>query len=485
MKGGGGRCSSVIVMLACSLGAPSCLPHHVEDNPKARVKFPRPKVATEPSGPASASATTGSKQAPQLATQRAFWAEFQDPALNSLVDAALRNNFDLKGAFARIEQARAISKQVAAARWPTMGLAGAAVIGRNINPAVGAIDTISLGVSLPVGYELDLFARYRAAADASEFEAKATRMDWATLRLTLASEVVDAWYSWVLARERLALSAEQAKINKDYLGLLQSRVERGLAPQVDAYQQQVLYWQSKGQVESVRMEQELAQQQLHALVVQWPDGGWEKLAERAPKHLPWPSKLSSISISGERLAVRPDVRAARLRVQAADFSVGSAVAQYFPALSFSVLPGYNWLRVQSDAGTREVSGFTISAGAQLSWPLFDGFARQGLVEQNEALVQERLEQLNHVTLMALVETRSALIQEQGVRAVLEARQKELEAARAALSDSLQRYKLGVTDFVPVLLALRSEQSSAVELLSIHRQLVAHRSQLHRALAGEI
>ena len=65
--------------------------------------FVKPETATQPefSGAAEAGATQG-----QLLER--WWSNFSDPTLNTLVADAIRSNVDLRGAIARVNQARAI-----------------------------------------------------------------------------------------------------------------------------------------------------------------------------------------------------------------------------------------------------------------------------------------------------------------------------------------------------------------------------------------
>src|ERR1700722_5307574 len=53
-----------------------------------------------------------------------WWRGFNDPELNSLIDRALANNLDLRGAESRLRQARAQRGVVGSALWPEINLDG-------------------------------------------------------------------------------------------------------------------------------------------------------------------------------------------------------------------------------------------------------------------------------------------------------------------------------------------------------------------------
>ncbi|QQR90808.1 MAG: TolC family protein [Myxococcales bacterium] len=480
------KLSLISACLGISLLSTSCLPHGVDDKAESRIKLASKRFdSTNPSSASSLELEQDDKHIKSLKPFRKFWLRFNDPSLSALIEHAMQQNFDLRAGLARIENARGLSTQINAARYPTLSAAGTATYGRSLNPAIGSVTVMNANGSLPIRYEADLFARYRATGNAAEFEVQASILDWLSMRIMLAADITESWYNYVLARDSVELIEDQIEANTEYLGLLEARVDKGLAPEVDVNQQKQLLWASNKNREAAVLERDLALQQLQLLVVTFPNNSAKTFLTHAQQKLPVVPVEEQIQISGAQLQDRPDVKAARLRVTAADYSVGSRIAEYYPSLTFNIVPGYSWLRVESDSGNREIQGFTFNAGAELSLPIFDGFLRSGQVKQNEAVLSERIEELNQKTLAALIETRSALLSEQGYRRIVDAADNELLAAQAVLRDAKKRYELGVTDFVPVLLALQSDQSKSLEVLRAKRQLISARIDLYRALGGDI
>jgi outer membrane protein TolC len=58
-----------------------------------------------------------------------------------------------------------------------------------------------------------------------------------------------------------------------------------------------------------------------------------------------------------------------------------------------------------------------------------------------------------------------------------------QIANDTLESARDRYRAGLSDFLPVLTALQAEQAAQLDLLTARRQLVAQRIALHRALGG--
>lgn len=476
---------TIALALVCTLLSEGCLPRSVQEHPRSQVHLHSRSLKREQRGLDLDIKQGSAKNDPKVAGHRKFWLNFSDSALHQLIRKALEENFQLRLMLARIEQAKAVRTQITAARYPTLSAAGNASFARTLNPVIGSTDVYNLNGSLPIRYEADLFARYRAASNAADFETQATRMDWLSARIVLAADVCEAWYDYVLAKNSVELVEEQIAANESYLQLLKERLSNGLAPEVDVSQQQQLLWASKKSLESVKLERDLAVQQLQLLVVSFPGKEPDQFLEQAKSEMPAPKAVEQLAVSGAIVSNRPDIQALRLRVTAADYRVGSAVAEYFPSLTFTVAPGYSWLRVESSAGNREIQGFTVSAGADLNVPIFDGFLRQGQVSESKSVLSQAIDELNQRTLSALVEIKNALVQQHAYARIYHAADQEFAATSAVLRDAKQRYQLGVTDFVPVLLASQNEQSKALEVLRAQRQSISARIALHRALSGDV
>jgi outer membrane protein TolC len=122
-------------------------------------------------------------------------------------------------------------------------------------------------------------------------------------------------------------------------------------------------------------------------------------------------------------------------------------------------------------------------GANLLAPLFDGGLRKAEVDRSSAVVDELAAAYGQVLLGAMLEVESALVLEKGQLDHIAALEHQVETNRATLAETRNRYREGVTDFLPVLSALQFLQLSEQNLLSARRQLLSYRIQLCRALGG--
>ena len=92
-------------------------------------------------------------------------------------------------------------------------------------------------------------------------------------------------------------------------------------------------------------------------------------------------------------------------------------------------------------------------------PIFDGGRRSAEVDRTRAVVEERVHAFAQVTLQALKEVDDALALEARQVEHLKVLQRSVEQARETLSEARSRYASGLTDYLPVLSAVKTLQAS--------------------------
>ncbi len=411
-----------------------------------------------------------------------WWLQYDDVTLHALVDRALRNNYTLRQRFAAIQQAAALRRQASGLRWPTVN--GLATLSRSRSVGFfGANTSDRLDASLPISYEVDLFARRAGDARAARDEVRASELDMEAAAISLSAEVAEAWYDVVDARAELVTLTQQRETNETYLELTQLRFQQGLASAVDVHQQRQQTAASRARLELTTGTLAVAGQQL-ALLLGEPPGSVD-VASLGPEMVAMPElgATPDPGVPGTLVQNRPDVLAARRRVEAADRRIGGLVSARLPTLTVQFSPGWQWFRTDADLTQNTARGFTYTAGATLNVPVFDGMVAAGRVDQQRGVLQQQLEQLGDLVLRALVEVEGALVLERQQRRNLELVRTQLAIAGDTLAASRDRYRAGLSDFLPVLTAIQAQQNTEVQLLDANRGLVSQRIQLHRALGG--
>ena len=311
-----------------------------------------------------------------------WWTAFSDEDLDSLVDRALRYNFSLRVAWDRLDQAMAVAARSGASLKPSLeGSAGASrTVARS--PVTGRDYTTSYSLGLLAAYEVDLWGRVRAGRDAALLDALATNEDLHAAAMTLSAEVTGTWYTLVEQRGHLRLLDEQIETNEKYLDIVTLKFRRGQVSATDVLQQRQLVESARGERILVESRAEVLEHQLAVLLGQAPGSVLITVRGELPELPPLPHA----GVPAQWIRRRPDVRAAELRVQAADRRVAAAVADRFPRLSLSVRAETSAERIH-DLFDNWLAGLAANVVA----PLFDGGLRRAEIERTRAAVSEQLD----------------------------------------------------------------------------------------------
>jgi len=409
-----------------------------------------------------------------------WWEDFNDRHLDELIGRVLSGNLDLKRSWARLDQAQAVAREASSAWWPQITAeGGASKILTNIPvtpPGEGTTPQRSTSHSLGVGasYEVDLWGRIASLDEAADYDMKATRMDLEAMAMSLTAQVTEVWFSLIEQMSQRNVLQSQLKTNEIYLELVELRFSMGLASSLDVYQQRQQVAALMARMPLIESHIRVLTHQINILLGKTPVSDIGPI----PAFLPelWPQPTTGIPAA--LLTRRPDVRAAQMRVLAADERVGTALADRFPALRLSASTGYS-----ADSLSSLFDNWIWNIAGSLSATVWDGHRKNREVDRTKGVVDEQLAFYGKTVLTALGEVEDALIQEEKQQIYVEKLGIRTALAKTTLSVAREQYLNGLSDYLPVLMALQTHQETESNLLTAKRQLISYRIQLCRALGG--
>ncbi len=455
--------ASLAAAIALTVGA--CTVHAVREDPTPTVALPD-GYSTAPSG------------GPRVDR---WWESFGDPELTRVVGLVLNQNLDLRRAWARLKMMEAVAKMSGAASLPQVDASAGMGVTYQRTPSMQrfyykddtqTIETYSLSVG--VAYEVDLWGKVRATQRAAALDRDVSRLDAEAMAVTLAAQTAETWFTWAEARAQRALLETQIELNETTEELLEMRLQRGLSTLVAVYQQRQQRAAIEAQVPLVEARAATAAHQLAVLAGRPP----AEVVATPPEALPTLPPIPDVGVPLALLERRPDVRAARARLVAADYRVAVAIADRYPALRLSGKAGFNATDIADffDSWLFNLLGNLVA-------PLFDGGRRAAEVERTRAALEDAAHGYSKAILTALKEVEDALTLEEHQRAYLTRLDHQLALSRTTLDEARVRYLNGLSDYLPVLTALAGVQKLEVTQLTARRQLLSYRVQLYRALGG--
>ena len=438
-----------------SLLLTGCQPHAINPSPE-----PLRKGGTAYSIPSPTSTPLENK----------WWASFQDAKLDALIDKALNDSFDIMWGLARLDQADALTRQARAARLPQVDLKADLLREWADGETRNRLDWVGGALA----WEVDVFNRLGAAAQARESERAARAEDLEAIRLSLSAEVTDAYFDAVEQRNQLALLENQIDVDRDLLELIELRFEAGLTASVDVLQQSSVLAETESLVPPTEALLRVSENRLDVLLGQAPDA-----VDRVDDNDRFVDidELPFIGVPSDLLLNRPDLRALKNELIAADAEIGQAIADRLPRITLEGSLFY------ADGST-----FTGPAGVLLGsivQPLLDWGARKAEVERNRAVYVERLSLFSRAYLQAIEDVENALYQERKQREFIDRLERRRGFLERTVAETRDRYTNGLTDFLPVLDALKELQRIERIIVRQERALLGFRIQLHRALGGRV
>ncbi|WP_338513325.1 efflux transporter outer membrane subunit [Pseudomonas poae] len=410
-----------------------------------------------------------------------WWKSLGDPQLDGLIQEALRNSPDMQVASARAHQAEAAAYAANAARLPTVD-ASAGVsrsrLARDQDPR-GEGDAYSTvrNIGASFNYTFDLWGGQRAAWEAALGQARAAEVDQQAARLTLAANVAKAYSDLGQAHIVRDLANDDLKRTRQMLDLSQRRLNSGIDSEYQYQQTESLEASSQSQLIDAEKQLQSARIALAVLLGKGPDRGNElaRPAVLQPAAVAVPSVLPA-----ELLGRRPDLIAARWRVEAASKEVAASKTRFYPNLNLSASAGAESLL--GDAMFGSASRF-FNIAPTISLPIFDGGRLRADLDARDADYDLAVAQYNKTLVQALGDIGSTLAQLRDTARQIQAQQHAADIARQSYDTGLQRYSSGIGNYLDVLSIEQQLLQSQRQLASLKAAQIDLSIQLMQALGG--
>jgi outer membrane protein TolC len=161
------------------------------------------------------------------------------------------------------------------------------------------------------------------------------------------------------------------------------------------------------------------------------------------------------------IAHRPDVRAADAQLAAARQGVSAIKAERLPSLS--AFGDEGWIGINTNHLLN-----TYDWGVQISLPIFDGFHREGRIQEQTAAVREIDVQRRDLRQRVATEVRTALLDLASARQEMAAARERLQLAEQELAQATDRFRTGVAgnaDVITATLALNASRNLMIDALT--------------------
>lgn len=451
-------------------------------------------LAMHSPGPAALTRTAQDAGAANGAWPQAQWFEsFHDPQLDALIAEACAGNPDIEAVGARVAEAQSQLDQFASGTGLTGGVAAAAYKARM--PAIdGAADVNVAGTTVPINlfsdpwvspasviaganYDLDLWGRNRAVTqalvstrDAARVEEQQARLIITTSLVTLYGHLADEYAK----RDLIAAKRQQA----DQLGeIRRTREARGIDSTNAAQQARIDQATLSMQLQTTDDAITQTQLQIGVLTGEGPERG---LAVRRPMLADANTISVPANLPFDLLGRRPDVVAAKLRVQAATARIAATRAAFYPNINLSAAGGLGSLSLGSLFSS---ASLFFALGPAVSLPVFERGRLRSQLHGDYAQADEMIALYNKTLDGALAEVARSIATMRKVAGLVDAQTQIVAAHEKMLVVATERQRRGLVQQADVL-ALRDMRLDAqLQLVELNGQRRDAHIALIRALGG--
>ncbi|KWZ40179.1 RND transporter [Burkholderia savannae] len=411
-----------------------------------------------------------------------WWAIYDDPQLNALIDKLNASNQTIAQYAAAYRQARALVAEARASYFPTLGLtasesraSSALSSGSTASRSTARTIGNTYNVGLDASWEPDLWGKVSRTVGAQKAGEAAAAADLANARLSAQATLAQTYFQLRAADATQKLLDDTVASYQKSLQLTQNQYAQGVAARSDVIQAQTQLQSAQASAIDNGIARAQYEHAIATLV-----GEPASTFSLPPMPLTAEPPSMPIDVPSAILERRPDVAAAERRAAAANEQIGVAIAAFFPTLTLSASGGFQ-SSVWSQLFTLPARFWSV--GPQLAATLFDAGLRAAQTEAARATYDQDVASYRAAVLSAFQDVEDNLASQRILEQEIVVQRQAVESAQHALDITLNQYKAGTVAYLNVLTAQTTAFSAQQKLSTISGQRMVSSVGLVKALGG--
>jgi NodT family efflux transporter outer membrane factor (OMF) lipoprotein len=413
-----------------------------------------------------------------------WWTLFHSPALNALIEEALKNNPTLPSAEAGLRQAWENVYAQQGAFFPTVVASFSP--SRN-KTATGAVTPVAASGSpyyslytgqVTVSYSPDVFGGTRRQVESLAATAEFQQFQLEAAYLTLTSNVVAAAVQEASLRGQIAATEEIINIQTGSLDILRKQFELGQVAGADVAAVEATLAQAQATLPPLQKQLAVQRDLLTALIgrlpSQEPAEKFELASLQLPQDLP-------VSLPSQLVDQRPDVRSAEAQLHAASAEIGVAVAAMLPQFTLTANAG-TASNLMSQFITTPGTAFWTVAG-NVAQTVFDAGTLLHKKRAADAAFDQAAAMYRSTVIAGFQNVADSLHALQSDADTLKAAYAAERAAFRSLEIARRQLQLGAIGYLGLLTAQNTYQTALISLVQAQAARYADTAALFQALGG--
>ncbi len=411
-----------------------------------------------------------------------WWQNFEDPVLDSLIVAAIENNYSVLGAMENIRKAKAAWRIAQSRMMPTIDLS----IGWQRAKTSGNIAQTMYSESwegyfssaVSMKWQADVFGTIYLRSKAQKLLFMATEEEYNAVMVSLIANVATTYFSLRQSLAQMQVIRWNVESQREIMEIVNSRYETGLASRLDVAQSRSVYYSTVAQIPAMQATIENYRNEMAVLLGVYPQelAGWLEEGYFLPEYI----EPVTVGIPAELIRRRPDVRAAEREIEANAALLGATRRDWFPEIYINGSIGFASDRLSHLPRSKSL---TWEIAPTITWNIFSGGERVNATREARATLDQSIIAYNSTMLNAVQEVENAMSQYTSSVEQIVSLREAVNYNRETLTLSLELYKQGLTQFQNVLDAQRALLNYQNYLVQAHGLSLIYLVQLYEALGG--
>ena len=408
-----------------------------------------------------------------------WWDIYQDTLLDDLMRRVDVDNLNIAQAEAKYRQAIALLASATAPLMPTVTASGNANrSGGSATSAAGVVSSTAMttyGATGQASWTIDIWGAVRRNMESQQANMDALAASIGGARLTAQSTLALTYIQLRIVDERARVFGSAVASYERSLTLTQNKFDAGVVGRADVAVARTQLESTRAQLIDTQQQRALLENAIAVLL-----GVPPSQLSIAPAPFALKTPVVPVVLPARLLQQRPDIANAERLAAAANAQIGVATAAWFPSLTLNATGGYrsndylNWFGFPSQFW---------ALGPLLAQTIFDGGARQALIDQNRALFDGSVATYRLTVLQALQQVENALVQLRVFEQEEKVQWEAVLAAREAAQLTKNQYDQGIVDYLSVAVLENTALNNENSYVTLLGNRLAASVQLIVALGG--
>ena len=417
---------------------------------------------------------------------------FSDKQLISLIDTALKNNLDVLTTLQEIEIAKNKIKFTNGKFLPSItgGTSlsvekvgrytsqGAGDASTDIIPGNGVPDLLpNLSFGFQASWEADIWGKLKSTQKATALRYLSSEEGKKLVITNLIAEISNSYYELVAQKNQLEVVKQAIALQQKQLEIVKVQLETGVVTSLAVKQFEAQLYNTQNTEYNILQNIVETENKINLLLGRYPQKINVDLNASSQK-LPF---LIESGIPSQLLNNRPDIKQAELELQASNFDVKAARAEFYPSFNMGATLGFSAFKPSYLLRTPESMMYSLVN--EITGPVVNKSAIKAAFNTANALQIEALYTYQKTIINGYMDVSNQLSNFQNLDKAYKLKNNETSTLKEAVEISTDLFKYGKATYLEVLTAQKDALAAQLELIDFKKQQLQSLANVYKALGG--